>query len=191
MLIRLLPQWQKSKFLSFHPINTDMKLSSINANLATVQVFVAKNLSLFVGVSLSEPHTSVTALHTRVYVRLSMDRPLTVYFKSAHSNILRWLSTRTPHWHVAKGTLLKGSACEREWEWRLFKLNALATRTTTYFLDYGTSLTIAWQGRVRVTVGQQDVRWLQVRAWHDRSYIAWISLLGHGLTVKLSPCPCS
>ena len=38
-----------------------------------------------------------------------------------------------------------------------------------------------------VTVGQQGVRWLQVRAWHDRSYIAWIPLLAHGLTVKLSP----
>ena len=33
--------------------------------------------------------------------------------------------------------------------------------------------------------------WLQVRAWHDRSYIAWILLLAHGLTVKLSPCPCN
>ena len=38
---------------------------------------------------------------------------------------------------------------------------------------------------------QQDERWLQVRAWHDRSYIARIPLLAHGLTVKLSPCPCS
>ena len=42
-----------------------------------------------------------------------------------------------------------------------------------------------------VTVRQQDVRWLQVRAWHDRSYIAEIPLLAHSLTVKLSPCPCS
>ena len=38
---------------------------------------------------------------------------------------------------------------------------------------------------------QQDVRWLQVCAWHDRSYIAGIPLLAHGLTVKLSPYPCS
>ena len=38
---------------------------------------------------------------------------------------------------------------------------------------------------------QQDVRWLQVRAWHDRSYLARILLLAHGLTVNLSPCPCS
>ena len=26
---------------------------------------------------------------------------------------------------------------------------------------------------------QQDVRWLQVRTWHDRSYIAQIPLLAH------------
>ena len=38
---------------------------------------------------------------------------------------------------------------------------------------------------------KQDVRWLQVRVWHDRSYIARILLLAHGLTVKLSLCPCS
>ena len=50
---------------------------------------------------------------------------------------------------------------------------------------------IAWQGRLWVIVGQQGVRWLQICAWHDRSYIAWIPLLAHGLTVKLSPCPCS
>ena len=42
-----------------------------------------------------------------------------------------------------------------------------------------------------MTAGQQVVRWLQVRSWHNRSYIAWIPLLAHGLTVKLSPCPCS
>ena len=35
------------------------------------------------------------------------------------------------------------------------------------------------------------LRWLQVCAWHDRSYIAGIPLLAHGLTVMLSPCPCS
>ena len=45
-----------------------------------------------------------------------------------------------------------------------------------------------WQGRLQVTVGQQGVCWLQVRCWHDRSYIP---LLPHDLTVKLSPCPCS
>ena len=38
---------------------------------------------------------------------------------------------------------------------------------------------------------QLDVRWLQVCAWHHRSYIAEILLLARGLTVKLSPCQCS
>ena len=71
--------------------------------------------------------------------------------------------------------------CEWEWERR-------GSMQATYFLNRGT---IMWQGRLRVTVGQQGVRWLQVRSWHDRSHIAWIPLLDHGLTVKLSPCPCS
>ena len=31
---------------------------------------------MLIGASLSEPHTSVTALCTRVSIRLSMDRPL-------------------------------------------------------------------------------------------------------------------
>ena len=31
----------------------------------------------------------------------------------------------------------------------------------------------------------------QVCIWHDRSYIAGIPLLAHGLTVKLRPCQCS
>ena len=53
-----------------------------------------------------------------------------------------------------------------------------------------------WRSREKAVykwhwAGQQDVRWLQVRAWHDRSYIAGIPLLAHGLTVKLSPCECS
>ena len=47
-------------------------------------------VSLF-GASLNEPHTSVTALRTRVYISVyaCLDRPLTVNFKSAHSNISR------------------------------------------------------------------------------------------------------
>ena len=73
-------------------------------------------------------------------------------------------------------------------------MNALAARTGIYFLNYGsyesddrTTMHIA------ATVGQKDVRWLQVhvRAWHDRSYMAGIPVLTHGLTVKLSLCPCS
>ena len=48
--------------------------------------------------------------------------------------------------------------------------------------------------RQAVSDRQQNVQWqglLQVSSWHDRSYIAGIPLLAHGLTVKLSPCPCS
>ena len=128
-----------------------------------------------------------------------MDRPLTANFKSAHSNISRWLNivmstptyTAKPWEQAWRATARLQGRREREWEQQLFKLNSLAAGTATYFLNHGTSLTIAWQGRVRVTVVQQGVRWLQVRAWHDRSYIAWIPLLAHGLTVKLSPCPCS
>ena len=37
--------------------------------------------TFFVGVSLSEPHTSVTALRTRVCLFVGLDRPLTVNFK--------------------------------------------------------------------------------------------------------------
>ena len=44
-----------------------------------------------IGASLSEPHTSVTVLRTRVSIYLStylsMDRPLTLNFKLAPSNI--------------------------------------------------------------------------------------------------------
>ena len=40
--------------------------------------------------SLSEPHTSVTALRTHVCMLVRLDRPLTVNFKWAHSNISRW-----------------------------------------------------------------------------------------------------
>ena len=55
--------------------------------------FTAIHVALrhLIGASLSEPHTSVTALRTRVYVGrtiyLSMDRPHTVNFKWAYLNI--------------------------------------------------------------------------------------------------------
>ena len=35
----------------------------------------------FIGASLSKPHTSVTALRTRVCMLVCLDRPLTVNFK--------------------------------------------------------------------------------------------------------------
>ena len=71
-------------------------------------------------------------------------------------------------------------------------MNALGARMGIYFLNYG-----SYESDDRVTmhiaatVGQKDVRWLQVRAWHDRSYMAGIPVLTHGLTVKLSLCPSS
>ena len=43
-----------------------------------------------IGASLSEPHTSVTALRTRVCIYACLDRSLTVNFKSAHPNISRF-----------------------------------------------------------------------------------------------------
>ena len=71
-------------------------------------------------------------------------------------------------------------------------MNALAARTGIYFLNYGSyesddRMTM----HIAATVGQKDVRWLQVHAWHDRSYMAGIPVLTHGLTVKLSLCPYS
>ena len=106
----------------------------------------------------------------------------------------RYVLQLSPPWERAsRATARLQGRRERERERRQFKLNALAAHTATHFLNHGTSLTIAWQGRLRVTVRQQGVRWLriQVRAWHDLSYIVLIPLVAHGLTVKLSPYRCS
>ena len=46
-----------------------------------------QTVSTVIGASLSEPHTSMTALLTCVCIRLSMNRPLTVNFKWAHIQI--------------------------------------------------------------------------------------------------------
>ena len=79
---------------------------------------------------------------------------------------------------------------ERKREQRWSKLNALAAHTATYFLNYGESDDRVT--RQAMSDRQQDVRWLQV---HTR--LAWQlihsmdPLVAHGLTVKLSPCPCS
>ena len=55
--------------------------------------------------------------------------------------------------------------------------------------------TLAWQGRLRVTLVSDrqtaGCTLASVRAWHGHSYIAGIPLLAHSLTVKLSPCPYS
>ena len=55
---------------------------------------------------------------------------------------------------------------EKERERRRFKLNALAARTATYFLNYGTDDRVTRQS---TSDRQQDVGWLQIRTWHERS----------------------
>ena len=44
-------------------------------------VFVSFFFGVIIGVSLSEPHTSVTALRMHVCMLVGLDRPLTVNFK--------------------------------------------------------------------------------------------------------------
>ena len=153
-----------------------------------------------IGASLSEPHTSVTALRTRVcmlacwFVGLlvCLDRPLTVNFKWAHSNISRWLNVHArwrglqlSHWEWAwRATARLQGRREREREWRWFKLNALAARMASYFLNYGTTLTIAWQGRLRVTDSRMYAGFRYVR-----SYIARIPLLAYCFDFEAYPMP--
>ena len=140
-----------------------------------------------IGASLSEPHTSVTAL----CVYLCLDRPLTVNFKwAAHSNFLcpcphvLQISRANEREVLLPDCRVSVKKSERRSIWMYWQ----HARQHTFWTM--ANLTIAWQGWLQVTDGQQYVRWLQVCAWHDRSYIAGISLLARGLTVKLSPCQC-
>ena len=111
---------------------------------------------------------------------------------SAYLSMLVWTNhddwTSAKPWKRAwRATARLQGRREADWERRLFKLNALAVHMATYFWTMVTSLMIMWQCE-----WQPDSRlygWLQVHSWHDCSYIAWIPLLAHGLTVKLSPCP--
>ena len=131
-----------------------------------------------------------------------MDRPLTINFKSTPSNTLRWLSVHAApcrrvlelsRENEREGLLpdcrigVKESESEDYSRW----LHWQHAREFTFWTMLATNPTIAWQCTLRARVGQQDVRWLQVRAWHDRSHMAGIPLLAHGLTVKLSQCPCN
>ena len=108
-----------------------------------------------IGANLSEPHTSVTALCMHVCMLVCLFGPTTYHkFKSAHSNIhdewIMLMCTSAKPWEPTwRATTKLKSRGEREWERRLFKLNALAACTATYFLNHGTSLMIAWQGRLR------------------------------------------
>ena len=144
-------------------------------------------LSLFIGASLSEPHTSVTALRTSacMLVRLyaCLNRPLTVNFKSAHSNISRWLNV-----HSVKGYCQTAGSAWKRVRAKTIQVECIgSTHGNLLFEPWYDKAGCEWQSDSRVRV-----RWLQVRAWHacDCSYIAWIRLLAHGLTVKLSKCLC-
>ena len=69
------------------------------------------------------------------------------------------------------------------------RVRAKTIQVECFGSKHGNLLSKSWyESDDRVTVGQQGVHWLQVRAWHhdDCSYIAWIPLLAHGLTGKLS-----
>ena len=115
-----------------------------------------------VGASLSELHTSVTALHMWVCMLVCLDRPLTVNFKWAHSNIWQW-------WNVHADLYFSkqlSKSPENEYE-RLLPDCRVAVKESKSednlswmrigsmhgnVVNYGTSLTIAWQGRLRVTL---------------------------------------
>ena len=60
----------------------NLRMSRI-ANKGLVVCLIFFDLCSLIGASLSEPHTSVTALCMRVSIYLSMDQPLTGNFKSA------------------------------------------------------------------------------------------------------------
>ena len=77
-----------------------------------------------IGASLSEPHTSVTALRTRVYLcaYACLDRPLTGNFKWAHSNISRRSISRyrKSMWRPVEGYCQSAASWTRsedDWSW--------------------------------------------------------------------------
>ena len=107
-----------------------------------------------------------------------------------HRRVLQQTTQQKPWKQAWTATARLQGRCKRERERRRFKLNAWQ-HARQLCVNYGVSLTIAWQGRLRVTLAsdlQTAGCWLQVRVWHDHSYIAGIPLLAHSLTVKLSPC---
>ena len=90
-----------------------------------------------IGASLSEPHTSVTALCTHVCMLVCLDRPLIINFKWPHLNISRWLTwqmcTSAKPWERAWRAMARMQGRrEREQVRRRFKLNALVARTATF-----------------------------------------------------------
>ena len=91
------------------------------------------------------------------------------------------------HENEHEGLLADSTVGVKEWELRVYS-SSIHWRQAMQLTFW--TIVWVWHGRLRVTL-RQDVRWFQVRAWYDRSYIAWIPLLADGLTMKLSPCTCS
>ena len=147
-----------------------------------------------IGASLSEPHTSVTSLSTCVCIYACLlaclDRPLTVNFKWAHSNI-----SRCPRWRVLQLSReneregycqIAGLAWKRATA-KTIEVEWLAARTATSELWW------VWRSR--------DKAWYEWQAagcsLASGMCFAWPLIhsrdppLARGLTVELSPCPCN
>ena len=85
-------------------------------------------------------------------------------------------------------TSAKREGLEREREWRRFKLNALAARTATCFLNYGESDDRVT--RKATSNRQQDVPCFR-DAFGMTTHTCSMDPPASSLTVKLSPCQCS
>ena len=92
--------------------------SSAKAELVIAYIHMTYNTKKMIGVSLSEPHTSMTALHTCVCMfaclLACLDQPLTVKFKRAHSNISR-TSISLSMWRPVEAWLSECSIGDPEW----------------------------------------------------------------------------
>ena len=135
-----------------------------------------------------------------------LDRPLTVNFNWAHSNISRSWNVHADVYRTSAidnigyiiyasannwdcSVAVKESESDDDFSWMHWQHTRQLCEL--WWESHNRVTRQATSGPWPVTVRQLNVRWLQVRAWHDRSYIAGIPLLAHSLTVKLSPCPYS
>ena len=162
--------------LFFFSFETSFSLYIIVVPWAS-RVYGICTLSVVIGASLSEPHTSGTAFRKCVNVRACL-RPYTVNFKWAHSNISR----RSISW-----------ALDLLHEAGLLRATARVQRRQP-----GAKLKHAWQLLVCASTDHQR------HAAHRRyKYGHWLRLLqveqvthgtrnpAHGFIVKLTPCTCS
>ena len=144
--------------------------------------------------------------HVCVCTLVGLDWPLT---KWVHSNISRWwnvtrMLTCTRPWEQA------WASCGNEHEWLLpdcrvdMKESESEDDLSWMHWQHARQLTFWTMIRVWQSHDKAGYEWAwwpsdsrmysgfkYVRSWYDRSYLAWIPLLVHGLTVNLSPCPCS